>query len=49
VLAQKSFLVLDTTDTNWFQMRIAKNPRFAWRVLAQIDKKRRVIEVDPRP
>jgi hypothetical protein len=49
VLAQKSFLVLDTTDTNWFQVAIAKNPRFAWRVLAQTDKKRRVIEVDQQP
>jgi hypothetical protein len=49
VLAQKSFLVLDTTSTNWFQVAIAKNPRFAWKVLAQIDKTRRLIEVDQRP
>lgn len=49
VLAQKSFLVLDTRSTNWFQVAIANNPRFTWKVLAQIDKTRRVIEVDQRP
>lgn len=49
VLNQASFLVLDDKQTNWFQLEIAGNPRFAWKILAQIDADRRVIEVDRRP
>jgi hypothetical protein len=48
VLGQPSFLVLDSKDTNWFQLEIAANPKFAWKVLAQIDPDRRIIEVDRR-
>jgi hypothetical protein len=48
VLSQKTFLVLDTKNTNWFQLAIANNPRFAWKILAQIDKDRRLIEVNQR-
>jgi hypothetical protein len=48
VLSQKTFLVLDTKNTNWFQLAIANNPRFAWKILAQIDKDRRLIEVSQR-
>jgi hypothetical protein len=49
VLSQPSFLVLDSSDTNWFRIEIAANPQYAWRTLAQIDAKRRVIEVQRRP
>jgi hypothetical protein len=49
VLSQPSFLVLDNNkDTNWFQLEIADNPKFAWKVLAQVDSRRRIIEVDGR-
>ncbi len=44
-----SFLVLDDTNTNWFQLEIAGNPHFTWKVLAQVDPNRRVIQVDRRP
>ena len=44
-----SFLVLDDTNTNWFQLEIAANPHFTWKVVAQIDPQRRVIQVDRRP
>jgi Dolichyl-phosphate-mannose-protein mannosyltransferase len=49
VLSQPSFLVLDNKETNWFQLVIAANPKFAWKVVAQIDPSRRVIEVERRP
>lgn len=48
VLNQPSFLVLDSTETNWFQVRIAGNPRYDWKVIEQIDATRRVIEVRRR-
>lgn len=48
VLNQPSFVVLDNRETNWFQLRIAENPQFRWKVLAQIDSERRMIEVDRR-
>lgn len=48
VLSQKSFLVLDDADTNWFELEIAHNPRFAWKVVVQIDKDRRLVEVATR-
>ncbi|HEX4006056.1 MAG TPA: hypothetical protein VHX60_07760 [Acidobacteriaceae bacterium] len=49
ILSRSSFLVLDSSETNWFQVEIASDPRFIWKVLAQIDAKRRMIEVDRRP
>lgn len=49
VLDQKTFLVLDSTETNWFQLRIAGNPRYEWKQVAQIDATRRVYEVRQRP
>jgi hypothetical protein len=48
VLNQPSFLVLDNKETNWFQIEIAANPRFTWRVLAKIDADRRIIDVHRR-
>jgi Dolichyl-phosphate-mannose-protein mannosyltransferase len=45
VLNQPSFLVLDNKETNWFQLEISANPKFTWKVLAQIDPGRRIIEV----
>jgi uncharacterized membrane protein len=45
VLSQPSFLVLDSKETNWFQLEIEENPKFTWKVLAQIDPGRRIIEV----
>ena len=49
VLSQPSFVLLDDREARWFQLRIAGNPRFTWKILAQIDAKRRLIEVDRRP
>jgi hypothetical protein len=49
VLSQPSFLVLDNKETNWFQLEIARNPKFAWKVLAQIDASRRILLVECRP
>ena len=49
VLDQQSFLVLDSTDTNWFQLRIAGNPLYEWKQIAQIDATRRICEVRRRP
>lgn len=49
VLNQQSFLVLDSTETNWFQLRIANNPRYEWKEIAQIDATRRIYEVRQRP
>jgi hypothetical protein len=45
ILSQPTFLVLDDTDTNWFSLEIANQPRFTWKVLAQIDPTHRLIEV----
>jgi 4-amino-4-deoxy-L-arabinose transferase-like glycosyltransferase len=45
ILSQPAFLVLDDTDTNWFSLEVANQPRFTWKVLAQIDKTHRMIEV----
>ncbi|HTX41622.1 MAG TPA: glycosyltransferase family 39 protein [Acidobacteriaceae bacterium] len=49
LLRRKSFLLLDSTNTNWFQLEIASNPRFSWSVLRQIDPEHRVIEVTQLP
>lgn len=38
VLGQKSFFVLDESDTNWFALEIQHNPRYRWKVVARIDK-----------
>lgn len=48
VLDQPSFVVLDNKETNWFQLEIARNPKFAWKVVAQIDPSRRIVEVERR-
>ncbi|HEX4311132.1 MAG TPA: glycosyltransferase family 39 protein [Acidobacteriaceae bacterium] len=45
ILGRPTFLVLDDTDTNWFSLEIANQPRFTWKVLAQIDPTHRLIEV----
>jgi 4-amino-4-deoxy-L-arabinose transferase-like glycosyltransferase len=48
ILNQPDFLVLDDTETNWFTVEIASQPRFTWRILAQIDPTHRIIEVSRR-
>ena len=48
-LSQKSFVVLDNTTNNWFQLEIQDNPRFTWKVLASVDELHRVIAVEQRP
>lgn len=45
VLARRSFLLLDNGDTNWFQVEIAGNPRFAWKQVARLDDERRLLLV----
>lgn len=50
VLARPSFLLLDDSETNWFQLRIAHNPRFASKLIAPLDARRRlllIIQVAP--
>ncbi|MGA8107983.1 MAG: glycosyltransferase family 39 protein [Acidobacteriaceae bacterium] len=49
VLDLPSFVVLDSTQTNWFHLEIENNPEFSWRVLAQVDKEHRVIAVQRKP
>ncbi|MGB6904717.1 MAG: glycosyltransferase family 39 protein [Acidobacteriaceae bacterium] len=49
ILSRKSFLVLDNTGAPWFPLVIEHNPRFAWKVLAQVDSARRLIEVNQQP
>lgn len=49
ILRQPRFVVLDNSRTNWFHLAIENNPRFAWRVLTQLDGERRVIEVTQSP
>jgi hypothetical protein len=46
ILNRKSFLVLDTAGAPWFHVAIENNPRYTWRVLAQIDPSRRILEID---
>jgi hypothetical protein len=46
VLAEPRFLVLDNTETDWFQREIAGDPHFRWNTLAQIDPQRRLIAVE---
>lgn len=49
LLRQPSFLVLANSDAPWFTMRIGNNPHFVWKVLAQVDGTRRLIEVQQKP
>ncbi len=49
LLRRQSFLLLDSTNTNWFQLEIASNPHFTWTVLRQLDPEHRVIEVTRQP
>ncbi len=49
ILDRKSFLVLDTPGAPWFHMRIENNPQFTWKVIAQIDRARRLIYVEQAP
>ena len=46
---QRPFLVLDNSGYPWFRIRIENNPHFTWKVLAEIDSSRRLIEVQPKP
>ncbi len=45
VLAEQQFLVLDNTESDWFQHEIENNPQFRWKTLAQVDSQRRLIAV----
>jgi len=49
ILSRKSFLLLDNGDAPWFRVAIESNPRFTWKILAQIDDTRRLIEVEQNP
>jgi hypothetical protein len=49
ILIRKSFLLLDNGDAPWFRVVIESNPRFTWKILAQIDDARRLIEVEHNP
>lgn len=49
VVSRPSFLLLDNADTNWFRLRIENNPRFTWKVLAQLDPEHRILEVEQKP
>ncbi|MGB9031048.1 MAG: hypothetical protein WCC27_13085 [Acidobacteriaceae bacterium] len=49
ILGRRSFLVLDDAGAPWFPVEVEHNPRFAWKVLAQLDGARRLIEVDQKP
>lgn len=49
VFNQKSFVVLDESDTNWFHLEIENNPQFIWKTLVRIDKDHRLLEVEQRP
>jgi hypothetical protein len=43
-----AFLVLDDSDGSWFNSAIKGNPDYRWRVVAQLDQKRRLIAVQLR-
>lgn len=49
ILRRNSFLVLDNSDANWFRMEIQNNPQFTWKLLATIDDKHRLLEVQRKP
>jgi hypothetical protein len=49
ILSRKSFLLLDNGDAAWFRVAIESNPRFTWKILAQVDDARRLIEVEQNP
>lgn len=46
LLRPPAFLVLDNNDAPWFRLRIERNPRYAWKVIAQVDVSRRLILVE---
>ncbi len=46
VLAEQRFLLLDNTESDWFQRQIASNPLYRWKDLAQIDPQRSLIAVE---
>lgn len=46
ILQRKSILLLDTPGAPWFRVRIENNPRFTWKVIAQLDATRRLIDVE---
>lgn len=46
ILARQSILLLDTPGAPWFRVRIENNPRFTWKVVAQLDATRRLIDVE---
>ena len=46
ILQRKSILLLDTPGAPWFRVRIEGNPRFTWKVIAQLGATRRLIEVE---
>jgi len=41
----RRFLVLDNSNSSWFFYRLKSHPEWRWRVIAELDKGRRVIEV----
>jgi hypothetical protein len=46
ILQRQSILLLDTPGAPWFRVRIESNPRFTWKVVAQLDATRRLIDVE---
>ena len=46
---EHSFLVLDNRDASWFRKRIESDPEYTWKLLAQVDNSRRLIEVQQEP
>ncbi len=46
---EHSFLVLDNGDASWFRTRIESAPEYTWKLLAQVDNARRLIEVRKKP
>jgi uncharacterized membrane protein len=45
ILAQPHFFVLSNLDSNWFRYRIASNPNFTWKPVAQLDHMHMLYEV----
>ena len=49
ILSRPSFLLLDNSQSPWFRLEIASNPRFTFTVVRQLDATRRLIQVSRRP
>ncbi|MGA7521700.1 MAG: hypothetical protein WBW84_04415 [Acidobacteriaceae bacterium] len=49
ILNQPSFLVLNNTEASWFHVAIENNPHFTWKVIAQVDARRRILLVQRKP